>query len=42
MNSHGYGPSGMKQTHYVTWMLHLSEPHLGSDHVRDEFEPDSV
>lgn len=38
MNSHGYGPFGMKQIHYVTWMLHLSEPHLGNVHVRDEFE----
>lgn len=30
VNSHGYGPSGMKQTHYVTWVLCLSEAHLGS------------
>lgn len=30
VNSHGYGPSGMKQTHCVTWVLRLSEAHLGN------------
>lgn len=38
MNPHGYGPSGVKQTHYVTWGLHLSEPHLGNDDVGGELE----
>ena len=36
VNSHECGPSGVKQTYYVTLALHLSEPCLRNEDVRGE------